>query len=420
MDLAIVLPEAMSDSSNIIAESLIGYDCIKNSDLFALYDVLFYSGGFCQAYPLKKNGVFGKKCLRLWWQEMALDRQQCQISAVSKFFATQYNSNVIKYHYEPNALRVNGSTILSGIVMDWVEGDTLLDYVRKNYQNRNALLRVAKSFFDMVIRMNQQGISHGDLSAENIIVKPSGELCLIDYDSFYVPSMYNLYDQNLRGTKGYQHPQRICGPVQKMSAKDDFFSQQVIYLSLLSIADNPNLYKERDKCILFPDTVMVDVKSFTNSSIYKSILSSKNEEICARLEILSENMKGNISDVQPLTRLDECIFNRGISVAEIQFRVCGKSQKLNIYPGMNTFGTFQKISKTYQQVTIPCRRQGDLFRIEETNGNFRIYDLCGNTKRANGRDIPSKGISFCGNTAFNLFDMYIMVMVPEIDFLNLI
>ena len=94
----------------------------------------------------------------------------------------------------------------------------------------------------MCIDLHKNNISHGDLQHGNILIcenrdgKPT--LKLVDYDSLYVPTMGKKFKDSITGLKDYQHPARQTA-VHVSSHKTDYFSELVIYLSLIAIAENP-------------------------------------------------------------------------------------------------------------------------------------------------------------------------------------
>jgi hypothetical protein len=189
--------------------------------------------------------------------------------------------------------------------MDWVNGKTLSSFINENYSNTSAIKHLAKEFYDMTVLMRKYKLAHGDLSSENIIVKPDRSLMLIDYDSFYIPYICKSIKilQSTKGTPGYQHP----GRKQDLYLSDsmDNFSQQIIYLSLLAVARNPSLGRESnrligDKKMFFNAKDFESDKAFTESEGYKAIAKIKDKEIEGRLAELRRAVGGNLSDVKSI------------------------------------------------------------------------------------------------------------------------
>lgn len=316
MDLVNEIPEAINQTNRILIDSLKGYTCLEDENCLP-YGFEMYSGGFCQAYPLIKSNL-PKKCLRFWTDDKARKDNLKHIENISGFFDRHSNPYIVRYKYEAQALKLNNGIIIPGVVMDWVEGDKLIDYVKKNYHNRGCMKSLAHNFFAMAMYMNNAGMSHGDLSGDNIIVSSSGQLVLVDYDSFYVPLLDVNVKQPTCGIRCYQHPERKIG--MNIGPKDDYFSQKIIYLSLLTIAVNPNIFKvDVDKGLLFQDQDLTSAKAFSQSKMYNSIKVIEDKEVIFHLQELLTAITGPLSSVSvlaeykdiysqpPVKRVEYCI-----------------------------------------------------------------------------------------------------------------
>lgn len=126
--------------------------------------------------------------------------------------------------------------------MEWVDGISFKRFLANNIHNPAQIRRFADKFLEMVKELHQNNISHGDLQHGNIIVRTNGDICLIDYDGLYVPGLSNEKD-DIKGLDGYQHPNRK--KLDKLSPKSDYFSELIIYLSLLAISEKPSYWKDR-------------------------------------------------------------------------------------------------------------------------------------------------------------------------------
>lgn len=299
MDLTNEIPEAMSRPGSILVPSLKGYKCIPNTDPAAFYDIVFYSGGFCQSYPLSKAGTSGRKCLRLWVNDGSLKSNLQHVKRISKYFAEHGVEYVVNYEYYDSALRLNDGTILPGVVMDWVEGETLMSYVKTNYKQASKILNVAREFLTMERYLDKNGLAHGDLSGDNIIVDRSGSLILIDYDSFYVNNITQGVVQSTAGIACYQHPGRANNRF--LTRTMDNFSQLVIYCSLLAIARHPSLFNpDTDKGLLFQIEDMSNTKTYISSSVYSKLQALDDDEINHYLNVIKAALAGPFNSVPSL------------------------------------------------------------------------------------------------------------------------
>lgn len=307
MGLDTEIPEAMCSSGSIVIDDLKDYQCEKDNN--NLYDIKYEEGGFCYSFPLRKDGVEKKECLRLWWKDWDREKRQEYVKDVSKYFSSHVIKYVKQYRYEDNALRLEDGTIIPGVVMEWVEGQTLIEYVKANCYNKSAMLKIAHSFLEMVQYFNKHNMAHGDLSGVNIIVEPSGNLCLIDYDSFYISGYTENVIQMTKGAPGYQHPGREN--TKFLSKTMDYFSQLIIYLSLLAISEKPDLFNKNlaDKSLLFKKDDIYKIAHKEEPEIYKDLLKIDNLEIQKLLKQLKISLESPIEPLYPLVVLNNLFYS---------------------------------------------------------------------------------------------------------------
>ena len=184
--------------------------------------------------------------------------------------------------------------------MDWVEAATLKEYISQHLHEKDTLLQLANSFRKMVDDLHKNNISHGDLQHGNILVHEDGSLTLVDYDSMYVPDLAGQPD-NVHGLHGYQHPARFSNKI--VSPKADYFSELVIYLSILALAEDPNLWTdlqmEDSDTMIFSSQDVKDVDSFDNSTIVKRIMDFPSLKYLLK-NMRCELLKPSIKELSPL------------------------------------------------------------------------------------------------------------------------
>jgi hypothetical protein len=140
----------------------------------------------------------------------------------------------------PYGILINGQWY-PVIKMEWVEGETLNQFILKNISNRSILESLANSFQSMISTMEPMDLAHGDLQHGNIMIK-TGRPYLIDYDGMYLPSLSHLRSNEL-GHPNYQHPMR---DEYYYNACMDRFSSIVIWLGLKALSLNPQLWRKYD------------------------------------------------------------------------------------------------------------------------------------------------------------------------------
>ena len=118
------------------------------------------------------------------------------------------------------------------LLMDWIDGETMENYIAENYQDNYTMAMLCYRFCKMAAWLRTQSFSHGDIKPDNIIVRPDGSLTLVDYDGMFVPSMKGSQSPTI-GTRDFSHPLRT---VDDFDETIDDFSLASIALSLKAIS----------------------------------------------------------------------------------------------------------------------------------------------------------------------------------------
>ena len=123
------------------------------------------------------------------------------------------------------------------LLMDWIDGETMENYIAENYQDNYAMAMLCYRFCKMAEWLRSQPFAHGDIKPDNIIVRPDGNLSLVDYDGMFVPAMKGQKSPTI-GTKDFSHPLRT---VDDFDETIDDFALASIALSLKAISMNSKL-----------------------------------------------------------------------------------------------------------------------------------------------------------------------------------
>lgn len=303
------MPLSLLDISNSLKNAKV---CLKIPELAGGHVVevnghpVSSSGGYCVVYKFQlANGNY--KALRIWHKDLALLPDLPEVaSKVSDELERLQSDYFVDYKYYDKAILVAGQ-FHPAVVMDWCEGQDLKDYISENVGDSSKMLSLANQFKEMVKFFHEKGISHGDLQHGNILVDDNQEIVLVDYDSVYVPT-FNGETQITSGMSAYQHPCRKKGQV-IATAKDDYFSERIIYLSLLALAEDPSLWNElkddegeKDEySLLLTDK---DIENFTNCSLYSTFSKMSNPRIAVLLDEISNALLiGNVNNLVPIEEL---------------------------------------------------------------------------------------------------------------------
>ena len=278
--------------------------------------LMVYTGGFSIVFPVEMiSDIYALRC---WIVDIGdAETRYREISDYLKQCRLPY---FVDFAYVPEGILVNG--IKYPVTrMEWAEGDTLCDFIEHNLQDARCLKTAAAEFQKMVADLHTHQISHGDLQDGNILLKRTGtdvEIKLIDYDSVFVPALCGHPDTTIVGVPAYQHPQRIaCGV--GAAKKMDYFSELVIYLSLLSLAEKPDLWSQfgapTERRLLF---VAEDFKNPDQSDVFRELeslspdvkqLASKLKEFCKR----SVDQLEPLEAVLPQTSPAQVAYNQGLT-----------------------------------------------------------------------------------------------------------
>ena len=123
------------------------------------------------------------------------------------------------------------------LLMDWIDGETMECYIAENYQDNYAMAMLCYRFCKMAAWLRSQPFAHGDIKPDNIMVRPDGNLTLVDYDGMFVPAMKGQKSPTI-GTKDFSHPLRT---VDDFDETIDDFALASIALSLKAISMNSKL-----------------------------------------------------------------------------------------------------------------------------------------------------------------------------------
>ncbi|MGJ1502070.1 protein kinase domain-containing protein [Sphingobacterium multivorum] len=278
----------------------------KNGSPFA------FVGGFNMVFQLEHQNK--KWAFRVW--HVPMGEHTNRYRKISKYLSEKKLPYFADFIYEEKGILVNGN-LLDTIRMEWLEGKLLKEYLEENLGNKNKLTKLANDFLEMCKTVRENKISHGDLQEGNILIDRNGNIKLVDYDSICIPEIEGQKEL-VTGLKGYQHPSRFKAG--KASLKADYFSELVIYLSILALSENSNLwnkYQVKDtQYLLFTET---DFEDFANSEIYNDLqkLSNSIKSLTRILNsYLSENNYLNLTSFEHYLKAPK-IINFGSNEKEV-------------------------------------------------------------------------------------------------------
>ena len=159
------------------------------------------------------------------------------------------------------------------LLMDWIDGETMENYIAENYQDNYAMAMLCYRFCKMAAWLRSQPFAHGDIKPDNIMVRPDGSLTLVDYDGMFVPAMKGQKSPTI-GTKDFSHPLRT---VDDFNETIDDFALASIALSLKAVSLKPSLldeYGAADRLLFSAE----DYRDLSKSKVLAALQELMNDE----------------------------------------------------------------------------------------------------------------------------------------------
>ena len=234
------------------------------------------SGNFAVVFKMrdeKNDKLYAVKCFLKDQPNRAENYRMIaeELEFVSSSFLT-------KFQYLDNELFVDAANAdgeeFPVLLMDWVEGTNLDQYIRQHLHDSYQLHLLAYQFSRLALWLMPQPFAHGDLKPDNIMVREDGTLVLIDYDGMFVPAMKGQKAREM-GSPDFRHPART---EETFNEHIDDFSLASILLSLRVIAEEPALlekYGAADR-LLFSEK---DYRAIHDCQLLKDIFPSECPEV---------------------------------------------------------------------------------------------------------------------------------------------
>ena len=234
------------------------------------------SGNFAVVFKMrdeKNDKLYAVKCFHKDQPNRAENYRMIaeELEYVSSCFLT-------KFQYLDNELFVDSANAdgeeFPVLLMDWVEGTNLDQYIRQHLHDSYQLHLLAYQFSRLALWLMPQPFAHGDLKPDNIMVREDGTLVLIDYDGMFVPAMKGQKAREM-GSPDFRHPART---EETFNEHIDDFSLASILLSLRVIAEEPALlekYGAADR-LLFSEK---DYRNIHDCQLLKDIFPSECPEV---------------------------------------------------------------------------------------------------------------------------------------------
>jgi hypothetical protein len=174
----------------------------------------------------------------------------------------------------------------------FIQALTLGRFLAEMHEKPFVIDSLAKQWRNIINTLEVLKIAHGDLNITNVLVCntfPNLKLQLVDFDSMYVPEL----ERRMLSELGDEHFQPIEPGIRLFNSEMDCFSALVIYLSLIALVEDWQLW---EKCKADEDTKLLlgvdDFRDLGNSTAYQLLRAKhKNRELQLCLDELESSIR---------------------------------------------------------------------------------------------------------------------------------
>jgi eukaryotic-like serine/threonine-protein kinase len=220
--------------------------------------------------------------------------QRARYQALHAYLMQSMPSYMVESYYRDHEILVAGERYPL-VQMGWADGMSLDKWVKNHLKRSVDLAKLASTWLDIVNDMLRLNFAHGDLANDNCLVKGSS-IKLIDYDGCYIPALAGEHPDEA-GNPHFQHPKRSG----YYAANIDAFPSLVIYLSLLALSKDSELWKfHTDKNLIFTKD---DYQAPSRTPIWRELAKISNPRIVSLAAALADMCEAPIDALPPLSHL---------------------------------------------------------------------------------------------------------------------
>lgn len=261
---------------------------------------IFATGGVAVVFKMYDPSTNKKFALKCFLKHQ--NNRKEHFDAVGYYLEQIHSPYLCNYEYLEDEICINESTF-PVLAMDWIEGEMMSLRVAELCEkgDHEALSLLAGKFDALGLWLMQCDLAHCDITPDNVLITPKGDLKLVDYDGMYVPELKGKRSPEL-GTAEYRHPKRTpddFGP------QLDDFPILVLSLSLHSLAKDPSLYDST----INGDALMFRSEDYTSllACRYLSffIINQSSAVISSRLGLLLYSLHQEFIDLKGLQEVLE-------------------------------------------------------------------------------------------------------------------
>lgn len=182
------------------------------------------------------------------------------------------------------------------LIMEFIEGETLRDYVERvhHFGQYNELEEIAKNLIRAVKIIHENGVVIRDLSPNNIIIQKDLGIKIIDLENAYIVNskkpVFKAY------TPGYVNPETIT--LDRKQFKDDFYS---VGATLFFLSTSLDPYYSDDKCC----NVLIKSRSYLETFKENGILYNIGKIGLSMMNTVEQQSLRSLTQIEDFDLLDE-------------------------------------------------------------------------------------------------------------------
>ncbi len=188
-------------------------------------------GGMGDVYLVRDTVINRKAALKTIRGDTGLEAQQV-IEMRQRFYREAQTAGKLAHPNIVTVFDVGEDLGMSYIVMEFVEGNTLTQLMKKQRLSPQQIKHVIFNAGLGLDYAHQNGVFHRDVKPDNIMVSKTGLVKVMDFGIARVVESNLTKTGSIMGTPAYMSPEQVHG--EKIDSRSDIFSLGVILYELLT------------------------------------------------------------------------------------------------------------------------------------------------------------------------------------------
>lgn len=139
---------------------------------------------------------------------------------------------LVRHPSLPEVIEVDHYNEMPYIIMELVQGQTLLDLVALGPLPESLVIRLIKDLASALAAVHRQGITHRDIQPRNMLMQPSGNIKLIDF-GFASHNSLDPEQTHVLGTLRYSSPEQTGYLKRNVDARSDLYALGAVLFECL-------------------------------------------------------------------------------------------------------------------------------------------------------------------------------------------